>query len=227
MSKMRKFKYLWLILLVLILSACGVFGSKTFNEDGSEASPFSFEYPSNWEVLYTEQQTLVFQDASEIEFDDDGSPTTVSVDAVGFDFRILTPEFMNERYGTTEITPLEMLQQYEQQINEWLEETENREVIEESDELTGFLQQQTPILSNVIDSPTTYQICGKDVVGMKLGLNMPPLVIGAHFSEVWLFYTVIDDQPIEVTGYANIDNEERFEEIFESIICSLEVHESE
>ena len=229
MSKMRKFKYLWLILLVLILSACGVFGSKTFNEDGFEASPFSFEHPLGWEVLYTEQETWAFQDASEIKIGDDGNLTGFFAGTVGVGFHVLMPEFINEQFGTTEIAPIEMLQQYEQRVTEFRQTHESRND-EESSESTGlksFLQEPIYILNNVTESPTSYQICDKNVVGMKAQEYTTMSFSETPIRETWRFLTVMDDQVIEIVGLHDMNDAERFEEIFESIICSLEVHESE
>jgi hypothetical protein len=47
------------------------------------------------------------------------------------------------------------------------------------------------------------------------------------FRETWRFLTVIDGQVIEIVGLHDMDDEERFQEVFESTVCSLEVHESE
>ena len=79
----KLYKMLLLILLVLGSSACGVFGPKTFNEDGSEASPFSFEFPPGWEVLYDSGSTWAFKDAEEIEFNDEGQLTGFFAGTVG------------------------------------------------------------------------------------------------------------------------------------------------
>lgn len=229
MNMIKQSKILLVILLVLSLSACTALGPRTFNVDGSEASPFSFEYPLGWEVLYTEQETWVFQDASEIKIDEDGNLTGFFAGTVGVGLHIFTLEFIREQFGTTEITPVEMLQQYAERLTEFRQTYENRDSEEsgETTDLKSFVQEPFYILSNVVESPTSDQICNKNVVGMKAQEYTTMSFSEVPFRETWRFLIVIDGQVIEIVGLHDMNDEERFEEIFEAIICSLEVYESE
>ncbi len=49
----------------------------------------------------------------------------------------------------------------------------------------------------------------------------------APFWKRWWGVTVIDDQVIQIAALADRADENKFEEIFESLICSLEVHRTE
>ncbi|MCB8981928.1 MAG: hypothetical protein H6657_31360 [Ardenticatenaceae bacterium] len=224
---MKKVRFLGLILLVLILSACGVFGLRTFNEDGSEASPFSFEYPLGWEVLYDNESTWAFQNAEDIEIKD-GRLQGFFLGTIGVGMGILTPEILIEEYGTTENTPAEIMDlKYQESVAMW--EAFQSGDQEEFDELTGMVsltERPAILVPDVYESPTTLQICDKEIVIMKVQ-DYSTFVQFSPYWKRWWGMTVIDNQVIQIIALADRADEERFEEIFESIICSLEVHESE
>lgn len=228
MSKMRKFRFLWLILLVLIVTACSVFGPRTFNEDGSDASPFSFEYPPSWEVLHDNGSTWAFKDAEEIEFSDDGQLTGFFAGTVGVGVTILTPEMLVEEYGASNMLPAEMMdEKYEEFQAMWQASQEGD--LEELNRLNGLVSviNQPPVLvPNVYEPPTAVQYCDKEVVVMKAEDYITSPVF-SPFRKSWWGLTIIDDQVIQIVALADQADEETFAENFESIICSLEVHKSE
>lgn len=228
MSNMKKFKVFWLILLVLILSACGVLGPRTFNEDGSEGSDFSFEYPLGWEVLYDSESTWAFKNAEEIEFSDEGQLTGFFAGTVGVGVAILPPETLVEEYGASNMLPTEMMdEKYEEFQAMWQASQEGD--LEELNRLNGLVSviNQPPVLvPNVYEPPTAVQYCDKEVIVQKAEDYITSPVF-SPFRKSWWGITIIDDQVVQIVALADRADEETFAENFESIICSLEVHKSE
>lgn len=225
---MKKFKVLGLILLVLIVSACGVVGSRTFNEDGSEASPFSFEYPLGWEVLYDSGSTWAFKDTEEIELNDKGQLTGFFAGTIGVGVAILTSEKLVEEYGTANMLPSEMMdEKYEKFLAMWqAAEDEDLEELNRLNGLVSVIKQPPLLVPNVYEPPTAVRFCDKEVIVLRAEdyITSP---IFSPFRKSWWGLTIIDDQVIQIVALADRADEETFAEIFESIICSLEVHESE
>ncbi|MAT98990.1 MAG: hypothetical protein CL608_17740 [Anaerolineaceae bacterium] len=221
------YKVLQVFLSVFALSACGALGPRTFNADASEASPFSFEYPPGWEVLYDNESTWAFQNAEDIEIKD-GTLRGFFLGTVGVGVGILTPEMLIEEYGTIENTPAEIMDlKYQESVAMWQAYQSGDQ--EEFNEQTGMisLTEQPPVLvPDVYEGPTTVQICDKEVIVMKVQ-DYSTFVQFAPYRKRWSGVTVIDDQVIQIGVLADRADEDQFEEIFEAIICSLEVHESE
>ncbi len=162
-------RFLLAFLFVIGLSACGALGPRTFNADASEASPFSFEYPLGWEVLYDNKSTWAFQNVKDIEIKD-GTLRGFFLGTVGVGVGILTPEMLIKEYGTTENTPVEIMDlKYQESVDMW-QAYQNSDQ-EEFNEQTGMvsLTERPPVLvPDVYEGPTTVQICDKEIVVMKV-----------------------------------------------------------
>lgn len=227
MNLMKQYKIFLVILLLFGLSACDSLGPRTFNANATEASPFSFEYPFGWEVLYDSESTWAFQDTDQIEIKDD-TLRGFFAGTIGVGIGTLTLEMLIEEYGNLENTPKEIMDlEYQESVAMWQAYQDGDQ--DELNQLNGLVSviDQPPILvPNVYEGPTTVQICDKEVVVMKVQ-DYSTFVQFAPYWKRWWGVTVIDNQVIQIVALADRADEERFEETFESIICSLEVHESE
>lgn len=191
-------------------------------------SPFSFEYPPGWEVLYDSGSTWAFKDPEEIEFNDEGQLTGFFAGTVGVGIEISTSEMLIEEYGTANKLPAEMMdEKYEEFLAMW--EAAQNDDLEELNRLNGLVSvvNQPPLLvPNVYEPPTAVQFCNKEVIVLKAEDYITSPVF-SPYRKSWWSITNIDEQVIQIVALVDRADEEKFEEIFESIICSLEVHESE
>ena len=191
-------------------------------------SPFSFEYPPGWEVLYDSGSTWAFKDTEEIEFDDEGQLTGFFAGTVGVGIEISTSEMLIEEYGTANKLPAEMMdEKYEEFLAMW--EAAQNDDLEELNRLNGLVSvvNQPPLLvPNVYEPPTAVQFCNKEVIVLKAEDYITSPVF-SPYRKSWWGITIIDEQVIQIVALVDRADEEKFEEIFESIICSLAVHKSE
>ncbi|WP_420632334.1 hypothetical protein [Candidatus Leptofilum sp.] len=213
----KRVQRLAIFLLIVGLSGCGL---GKFNADGFEASEFTFEHPLGWEVIYDSKSTWVLQDIGTISVDENDDFTGFSPSTVGIGFQIYNQE---ELIGKT---PLEILVNRELLINEaWA-------AFEESDEDRGVqfnvdgLPPSVNYYPKMIQSPSIIQICDKEVTVMEFEFfmsNDPPI----PFLNKYEAFAVIDNQFIQIDAFPAYTDKEELDHVFEGVICSLEVHESE
>ena len=199
----KRHKISLMILLVFGLSACGALGPRTFNADGSIPSPFPFEYPFDWEVLYRNDSTWALQDFSQIEINQAGEITSFSLDTVGVSIQILTRELLLERFGSTEISSLEMMQHLEQEEKELWQAHQNGKN-DELEDSQGLLGHQIFVVGEVYESSANYQICDKEVALMKS--NISTTLNFSPFGEKWQAITIVDNQKAVIFGLLDLDN---------------------
>ena len=211
---MKKGLTVLLISLIFIVVACDQLPAKQYNEDGNTTVPIMFEYPYTWEIIETNDEVYVFQDIKNITVLEDGGMEMPFDDIVGIGIGIWPDyeETMLELFNDPEITPLDYLQRREKDLG--------REILNQSD----YGATKSVYSIEVYESAKIYDICDVEGVGLKSRIN-------ADFGEVtpltskWEFIVSINQTPVYVVGRFDGIEEEKFEEIFESVICSLELHD--
>ena len=209
----KQYKILLIVLLVFGLSACGALGPRTFNADASEESPFSFEYPRDWEVIYDDELTWALEDIENIKLDENGNVVGASMTIAGIGFFIIEPEVVQGK------PPREILTERKQSINEAIAELEARG---ETDKAVTDFNETLPSSSatEIYQDLTTMQVCDKEIVMLKSHVLWGVL-------RQYEAMMAIDDHVIQIVGFPGAIEENEFDSMFEAVVCSLEVHESE
>ena len=101
-----------LLVLAFWLVGCGLVGTQQFNADGSEASPFTFEYPASWEIInYKDGDVYAIDHVEDIEIGDDGELHGFNSETNIITVAVYPPERMAAEYGDEQLTPLAALEQ--------------------------------------------------------------------------------------------------------------------
>lgn len=212
------------MVLLIGLSACALFGPRQFNQDGTEASSFAFEYPSGWEVLYGSESTWAFQEKGDIEVGEDGYIRGFSYETAGVGMMVMDVDELAELYGNAEISPLEVLQEHERQYDELWQayQEDHAEELASSTGIISPLENPPMVLTQVYESPIVYSFCDKDVAMMKsqIFVTIPSL---SPWGERWEALTVVDGEYIRLISLPVESEMEESEAAFNQIICSLQL----
>lgn len=213
-----------LLVLLIGLSACAWLGPKQFNQDGTEASSFAFEYPIGWEVLYDSESTWAFQEKGDIEVGEDGYIRGFSYETAGVGMKVMNADEIAELYGNAEMSPLEMLQEQEKQYDDlWQAYQEgNAEKLQEATGLVSLLESPPIYLAQVYESPTVYSICDNDVALMKSQV-FSTFVSLSPWGERWEALTVVNGEFVRLINLPVESDMEKSEAAFNQVICSLQL----
>ncbi len=210
------YQLLAIFLLMLGLSGCDL---GRFNADGSKGSDFSFNYPLGWKVLNDSKSTWVLKDIENIRVNENDDFIGFSSTTVGIGFQIIDPEDFQGK------TPLEILTERDEKTTEAWAEFEARD---ESDKVVTNINDfgLAALIPRVYQSPTAVQICDKEIYILKLQWYRTLMEI-LPAEKQYDAFAILDGQLVQITGLIGWIEEDEFESIFEEVICSLEVHESE
>jgi hypothetical protein len=220
------------LLVAFWLVGCGLVGTQEFNADGSKNSPFAFEYPATWEIIYyKDEEVYVVEHTDDIEIDDAGELRGFDGETNAIIIYNQTPEEMIAAYGAEHITPLAVLEQTAAAAEEeWrIATTADAETIAENEALFSLINSPGYFLEQITEQPATTQIGDREVAFLKSTVHLAWMgsINSSPSYERWLASFEENNQTIFIVGRnANKDDQE-FKAIFDQVVGSLHLVDSE
>jgi hypothetical protein len=220
------------LLLAFCLAGCGLVGTEEFNTDSSKNSPFAFEYPASWEIVYyKDSEVYVLEHAEDMEIDDNGELQGFDGETNAVIIYTHTPEEMIAEYGAVQTTPLTALQQMTAAAEEeWtIATTADEEMIAENEALFSLMNSPGYLLEQIIEQPVITQIQGREVALLKSNVHLAWLgsIDPYPFYQRWLAAFEENNQTIFILGVQGSASEEEFKPVFDQVVGSLQLLDSE
>jgi hypothetical protein len=229
-----------LSLLVLILVGCNFFQPKQFNVDGTATMPVKFEYPFNWDGVYSredENEIVIALEKNDVNFEND-FVNGYSTEATVVSIELLSPDELEVEFGDAQITPLEILNQQKSEEDALWEAWHSGD-IEEVERIVGFriggsgdgglvsATSAPPILIvQAIEEPHIRLLGGREIAVTKQQIYITMIAL-SPFSKSWVATLSLDDKIVQVFGVPGSMSDEKFEEDFYQIVGSLGLIASE